>query len=595
MFDWFKPPPRFSDDESATRLQCAWRRFQAIKKVASMISYLNRHVLINKILDKRTKRQKIKMWVAARNQRIRYLQKQLGDIGAYFSNWGAIGSQIKAKEEMDSLIKDPNNHIRAATLVQSWWRGCRARGIKIKRKDPGLPVKKRRRSSLVEEWMTDVGDKLKEQTDKWDKDNPCYPWTKVRKYTLRKVEEKPATNGVSSAKRVVILFSDTGGGHRASAESLVAAFAHLYGDKLKATPVDLIVKHCPWPWNNAPDIYKVLAKNPGAWEFGWKFDNGRSDFCTTDMYKIFSSTAREMMMQFFVDQLLEGLDMVISVHPLLNHIPYNLLMEIGEGTLPCPLATVVTDLGSAHLSWFEPRCNAIYVPGDAVEEIAKFCQVSQKKLFKFGLPIRKGFWLPDPVSKHERRKRLDLPVDGPIALVMGGGDGMGSLAAVAKAIGARFAQQGNCHMVLVCGRNAECKAELEEEVWPNPNFKPTILGFINNVDEYMTACDCMVTKAGPGSIAEAMVKGLPCLLTSFLPGQEEGNVDYVVDGGVGKFVEDTEPEKIAEVLTSWMADPKMLADMGQKAFQLGSRSSTIDICRSIGSTLLDLGDGAKWP
>ena len=49
----------------------------------------------------------------------------------------------------------------------------------------------------------------------------------------------------------------------------------------------------------------------------------------------------------------------------------------------------------------------------------------------------------------------------------------------------------------------------------------------------MAASNLLVTKAGPGTIAEAMILGLPLVLSTFLPGQESGNVPFVVDGGFG--------------------------------------------------------------
>ena len=39
-----------------------------------------------------------------------------------------------------------------------------------------------------------------------------------------------------------------------------------------------------------------------------------------------------------------------------------------------------------------------------------------------------------------------------------------------------------------------------------------IQGFVNNMSEYMLACDCIITKAGPGTIAEALICGRPILL-----------------------------------------------------------------------------------
>jgi len=65
-----------------------------------------------------------------------------------------------------------------------------------------------------------------------------------------------------------------------------------------------------------------------------------------------------------------------------------------------------------------------------------------------------------------------------------------------------------------------------------------LTGFVNNMSEWMTASDCIVTKAGPGTIAEALIRGLPIFLYGFLPGQEAGNVPFVVENGVGLFESD---------------------------------------------------------
>merc|ERR1719203_837273 len=74
------------------------------------------------------------------------------------------------------------------------------------------------------------------------------------------------------------------------------------------------------------------------------------------------------------------------------------------------------------------------------------------------------------------------------------------------------------------------------------------LGFITRMAEYMVAADVLVSKAGPGTIGEAASLSLPVMLTSFLPGQEEGNVDYVIEGDFGAFVSDSDPQGISDVV-----------------------------------------------
>ena len=66
---------------------------------------------------------------------------------------------------------------------------------------------------------------------------------------------------------------------------------------------------------------------------------------------------------------------------------------------------------------------------------------------------------------------------------------------------------------------------------------------------------CIVTKAGPGTIAEACCCGLPIMLSGYLPGQESGNVGHVVDGGFGAYSSD--PSELAR--TAWLRSA--LADL----------------------------------
>ncbi|CAN0380876.1 unnamed protein product [Laminaria digitata] len=79
------------------------------------------------------------------------------------------------------------------------------------------------------------------------------------------------------------------------------------------------------------------------------------------------------------------------------------------------------------------------------------------------------------------------------------------------------------------------------------------------MDEWMGAIDCIVTKAGPGTIAEATTRGLPpIMLSAFLPGQEEGNVPYVIEGEYGAFSKN--PANIADTISECLGDDELLAE-----------------------------------
>ena len=58
--------------------------------------------------------------------------------------------------------------------------------------------------------------------------------------------------------RILILMSDTGGGHRASAQALQAAFAARYPDRFQVEIVDLWTDYTPWPINQMPRLYSPI-------------------------------------------------------------------------------------------------------------------------------------------------------------------------------------------------------------------------------------------------------------------------------------------------------------------------------------------------
>jgi 1,2-diacylglycerol 3-beta-galactosyltransferase len=60
-----------------------------------------------------------------------------------------------------------------------------------------------------------------------------------------------------------------------------------------------------------------------------------------------------------------------------------------------------------------------------------------------------------------------------------------------------------------------------------------VLGFTDKIPEYFRAVDLLVTKAGPGALAEANAAQLPIIVYDYVPGQERGNVDFVRANGLG--------------------------------------------------------------
>jgi len=106
-------------------------------------------------------------------------------------------------------------------------------------------------------------------------------------------------------------------------------------------------------------------------------------------------------------------------------------------------------------------------------------------------------------------------------------------------------------MAIVCGRNVKLQGTLRSRVWDNPAF---IYGFTRDMPDFMRAADVVVTKAGPGTIAEALIANLPIILYAKIPGQEDGNVTFVEAEGAGVWA--PKPQLVVRALTRWITRPE---------------------------------------
>lgn len=376
--------------------------------------------------------------------------------------------------------------------------------------------------------------------------------------------------------RILILISDTGGGHRASAEALSAAFHKLFPNQIETFITDFWTEIVGRPFAHFPQGYSFLAKNPPLWRAAWNY--GRFPI-TRRLTEEFSNVVGNRNFRQALNEFAP--DLVVSVHPLTQFIPLRVLRTLEH---PPPFVTVCTDLGGAHPTWFHRGVDLCFVPSDRVRRIAKRCGLREEQLRQHGLPVRPAFWR-DESDKEAAKARLGLSVGVPTVLIVGGGDGVGGVGRIA----ARIAERVNIELgvrgaqvVVVCGRNARLRARLAKREWP---VKVMVKGFVNNMSEWMAASDLIVSKAGPGTIAEAMIRGLPIVLSGFLPGQEAPNVKFVTDAGVGAFSRD--PETIADIVTEWMADPVSLKERAKRAKEMGRPNATYEIVREI-AKLVDL-------
>eukprot|EP00183_Erythrolobus_madagascarensis_P003284 CAMPEP_0185851224 /NCGR_PEP_ID=MMETSP1354-20130828/7877_1 /TAXON_ID=708628 /ORGANISM="Erythrolobus madagascarensis, Strain CCMP3276" /LENGTH=484 /DNA_ID=CAMNT_0028552163 /DNA_START=86 /DNA_END=1540 /DNA_ORIENTATION=- len=383
------------------------------------------------------------------------------------------------------------------------------------------------------------------------------------------------TARASRPTKALILMSDTGGGHRASAEALKSAIFEQHGAECEVTIVDFWVDLAGFPFHRFPEQYAFLARHPMLWKASYvatKFGVVRAlmDF-------IIDLLAHDRIREAILE--LEP-DIIVSVHPLVQQLTVTVLDALEEVSLlpRVPFITVVTDFGDAHPTWFHRDADLCYVPSEPVKAVAESEGITEDKLRLFGLPVRSSFW-NDTRSQQQVRESLGLDVSKSTVLVVGGGDGVGGLEAVVRTIAVKLSEVklgSTSQIVVVCGRNRTLAASMRS--W-QLGVSLIVLEFVSNMHEWMIASNMIVTKAGPGTIAESMICGLPIILSSFLPGQEEGNMRFVVDQDIGFYSD--KPEEIAETVVEWLGDPEQLAVRRSRALEYGRPHATLEIVSDI--------------
>lgn len=363
-------------------------------------------------------------------------------------------------------------------------------------------------------------------------------------------------------RRILFLFSDTGGGHRSAAEAIIEALNLEYGNQIEAGMVDIFRQYSPPPFSSAPEIYTRLARMPQVWRLSYKISDGnrRARIAYSMIWPYLSRSIYRLVREHPVD-------LFVSVHQLINAPVARVL-----SSFKIPFVTVVTDMVSTHAAWFDRRAKEVIVPTALARQRALQMGLRPEQVVEIGMPVAERF-RQVVAGREEIRRQLGWPQDEAVALLVGGGEGMGPLDKVAFAI-----DQAKLpvNLALVTGRNWSLCTRLEKHRWQTP---VKLYGFVREMPQFMRAADILITKAGPGTISEGFISGLPLVLYSKMPGQEDGNVAYVVSQGAGVWA--PHPSAVVKTLKKWLAFPEEMA----KVASISSRLARPDASRQIARRL----------
>jgi 1,2-diacylglycerol 3-beta-galactosyltransferase len=358
---------------------------------------------------------------------------------------------------------------------------------------------------------------------------------------------------LNPAPEVLVFTIDAGGGHRAAANALVAA-----------------AEEVPRPWRlGVVNLQSLLLpldplKSLGGLSLEDAYNlllrRGWTAYMVPMLRVLHGAIAlrRRALSAALARHLMEHRPAaVVSVMPNFNVVIRDALRAAHPGV---PFLVLLTDFADfpPHF-WMEPGVDRVIVGSDRAEEQALRMGIPKERISRnSGMVLHPRFHRGE--GKEARsgvRTALGLgPQDFVLLLLFGG-----KRSAEMEPLAARLlALSPSWTVIAICGDNPslfERLAPLEAAA----GGRLRRLGFTDRVGDYLAASDVLITKSGPGSLAEAFHRGVPVVLTAnrrTIP-QERFNTRFVAERGLGLVVRHW--REVPPAVARLAADPERLATL----------------------------------
>ncbi len=244
--------------------------------------------------------------------------------------------------------------------------------------------------------------------------------------------------------------------------------------------------------------------------------------------------------------------------------------------LSAPHLVVVTDF-DVHRFWLCPGIERYCVAREDNRVHLAALGEPAERIRVTGIPVAPAF-AGEPDLGALRRKH-GVRGDRPLVLVLGGGFGVGPVETLVDAL---WGAVRSAEIVVVAGRNDALRKRLERRAAGAP--VPTrVLGFTQEMHEWMALAALAVTKPGGLTTSEALARGLPLVVTNPIPGQETRNATMLFEEGAALSGENpwTLGFRVARLLDS----PERLGAMRAAARRLGRPRAGADVAEELATLL----------
>ncbi|MBN1824505.1 MAG: glycosyltransferase [Endomicrobiales bacterium] len=337
--------------------------------------------------------------------------------------------------------------------------------------------------------------------------------------------------------RILFLYATRNSGHQKAAEAVKIEIHRILPD-VKTFEVDFFTKNYP---NLGPFIARmyleIVRSVPHAWDYLYDSEG-------------FASITRELR-QFFAFLNITKIRGVLKEHKpdaiiCTQAIPAGFIAaEKAKKKITTPLYITVTDF-VANPYWPDNNVDCYFVPDEKIKTDLVRRGIPGNHIRTTGIPINRRF--AASVPKPAAKKKMGLKPHNPAVLVMGGTQGIGQISEASDILSTRFK---TAQLVIVAGHNNYLHNTLRKKYHSNKSIH--VLGHAANVSRLMDAADILITKPGGITSAEAMSKGLPMIILSPLPGQEERNAEFLVKHGIAERCRDI--THLPRIVESFLNDP----------------------------------------
>ena len=313
--------------------------------------------------------------------------------------------------------------------------------------------------------------------------------------------------------KILILTAATGGGHLRASRAIQSYISdHSPGSEVVV--VDALKSISSVLDKTVCEGYHFLAtKTPKV--FGQLYRRTNEDNLLSNLVFRFSGVFSQKLVPLMEQQ---RPDVVISTHPfateMISHLKW-------AGVVSAPLICLMTDYGP-HRAWIADRVDAYVVAnGDMISEMEAM-GVPREKIHPFGIPVGNVFFTS--ADKPALLRKFGLEPSKPTILIMAGSFGVTNILKIYRQL-VRLDQ--DFQVIVITGRNEKLYGEFAA-LAPNSPKKTKLVFFTNEVEDYMHACDLLITKPGGLTVTEALACSIPLAVFDAIPGQEEENANFLL-------------------------------------------------------------------